>query len=703
MAFAVGLRRHELYVRQLESLQVSQMKAEVREQSQQIESLLKTREAEVKMMASAAALLQEEGSDLSLLSSHLYAFLAPISELDALCLISSSGEVLASAFREAASSCARPSSGSLFKLVDGQLRLEFTAAVGNQGERLLATFIPLSTQKTVREASLGDSAMLATLRTGDEVLLRSSQPRPWKRKWDESPVLVFERVGERDLWLELELTPWANAQARGMLNSARMAWYLLSLVLLLCSVLLFTLQWVSSPLADMSEAALEIAEGNFQIRVPQRGPRRVRQLAQSINQMADGLAKLYEDVKDQAVMHNRHVLDALDTLAKKQAAEVANQNRVLQQQNRELERASRLKSEFLANISHELRTPLNAVIGFSDVLLGEIAGPLNDEQQEYLQDIRGSGQHLLSMINDILDLAKIEAGKMDLRTERVELVQVVREANLIAGRLAALKGVKFEIQANEPIFCLGDAQRLKQVALNLISNAVKFTPPGGSIITEVRPSDDGDFAELSVQDTGIGIDPAFHRIIFEQFRQVDGSATREYQGTGLGLALVKRFSEAMGGQVSVASAMGAGSTFTVKIPVWKAEDASATSLGPKPLQLLVAGDAAQLKENLRSMLAGKGYYVQVTDVDSALPMLHKLKPDVLILDAQSAAQALDLLQRRQSAGTQTPAMVMVGAESPPEEVEALKQLGAHVAFKEGSPKTALAEILELASKLQRAA
>ena len=257
----------------------------------------------------------------------------------------------------------------------------------------------------------------------------------------------------------------------------------------------------------------------------------------------------------------------LGRLAREQAAELARHDEELRRQNEELKRVDRLKDEFLATISHELRTPLNAIIGFSQLMMeGLTSTPLPPEHHEYVTDIHRAGQHLLGLINDILDLAKLDAGYLHFQNEPVNLSRVVREAEEIARAMAMRRGLSLRVDAEEDVACIGDVQRLRQVTLNLLSNAVKFTPPGGHVTVRVRHR--GGAAELWVSDSGIGIDPAHHAFIFDAFRQVDGSETREHAGTGLGLALVKRFVEAMRGTVRVDSRMGQGATFVIELPAW---------------------------------------------------------------------------------------------------------------------------------------
>jgi signal transduction histidine kinase len=237
----------------------------------------------------------------------------------------------------------------------------------------------------------------------------------------------------------------------------------------------------------------------------------------------------------------------------------------LQTRTRELEVASQHKSEFLASMSHELRTPLNAVIGFSDVLLQGMFGEMNEKQTEYQRDILASGQHLLSLINDILDLSKIEAGRMDLDLDAFHLPAAVDDAMLLMRERASRRGLTLERHVDERLGEIrADQRKVKQVLLNLLSNAVKFTPEGGRIYVRAALVDAT--VEISVTDTGIGIAPEDHEAVFEEFKQV-GKAERKAEGTGLGLALCRKFVELHGGRIWVKSEIGAGSTFTFSLPM----------------------------------------------------------------------------------------------------------------------------------------
>ena len=230
-----------------------------------------------------------------------------------------------------------------------------------------------------------------------------------------------------------------------------------------------------------------------------------------------------------------------------------------------VEYASRAKSDFLANMSHELRTPLNAIIGFAEILRDELVGSINAEQKECLNDIHISGEHLLEMINDILDLSKIEAGKMALQLETFSIVEAVEEVNAIITALAVKKDLDLILNYNQNGMIEADRVKFKQIFYNLLSNAVKFTPEGGKVATELEVGT----TELraKVIDTGIGIAEADQDKLFAPFTQIDTSKSRRYGGTGLGLALTHRLIILHGGEISVTSQEGEGSNFALRIPL----------------------------------------------------------------------------------------------------------------------------------------
>jgi signal transduction histidine kinase len=261
------------------------------------------------------------------------------------------------------------------------------------------------------------------------------------------------------------------------------------------------------------------------------------------------------------------IVRLLTTFATQSALAIQNARLFLEieDKSRQLEVASQHKSEFLANMSHELRTPLNAIIGFSEVLTDRMFGDLNEKQEEYLKDIYASGTHLLSLINDILDLSKIEAGRMELELTDFHLPTALDNALTLVRERAGRRSIALHTNIDNRLGEIqGDDRKIRQVVLNLLSNVIKFTPEGGRIELGAVPKDG--LVEVSVSDTGVGIAPEDQEKVFEEFRQV-GTADKKAEGTGLGLTLCRKFIELHGGKIWVKSQVGAGSTFTFTIPV----------------------------------------------------------------------------------------------------------------------------------------
>ena len=270
-------------------------------------------------------------------------------------------------------------------------------------------------------------------------------------------------------------------------------------------------------------------------------------------------------------------LDILQTFASHAAVAVANARlfREIAEKSRQLEIASRHKSEFLSNMSHELRTPLNAIIGFAEVLGDRMFGELNDKQTEYVEVIMESGRHLLSLINDILDLSKVEAGRMELELTAVDLRRLIDDALILVRERAGRRTIVLARVVDRDVGAVrADERKVKQVLLNLLSNAIKFTPEGGRV--DVRATRRDAEIEVAVRDTGVGIAPEEREMVFEEFRQV-GSHAAKQEGTGLGLTLCRKFIELHGGRIWVESKVGEGSTFTFTLPL--PEGADAQSMG----------------------------------------------------------------------------------------------------------------------------
>jgi PAS domain S-box-containing protein len=329
---------------------------------------------------------------------------------------------------------------------------------------------------------------------------------------------------------------------------------------------------------------------------------------------------------------------------------------MLQQTNNELERATRLKDEFLASMSHELRTPLNAILGMSDVLLEGILGDINDKQRQSLETIQRSGNHLLELINDILDLSKIEAGKLELNYEATNIESLCSSSMAFIRQHAVNKQITLSmtiVPNLAPVIL--DERRIRQVLVNLLSNAVKFTPKGGSIHLDVfchSPDSDpsSHFLRLAVTDTGIGISPEDQTKLFQPFVQIDGALNRQYSGTGLGLSLVRRIVHLHQGTVGLNSEMGVGSCFWVDLPckfdtsqpeniVLANPSTHAETIYPacptRPPLILLAEDNEANVQTLQNYLGAKGYDLAIANNgQEAIEMADSMHPDLILMDIQ---------------------------------------------------------------------
>lgn len=333
-------------------------------------------------------------------------------------------------------------------------------------------------------------------------------------------------------------------------------------------------------------------------------------------------------------------------------AQIRSLNENLERRNREVERANQLKSEFLASVSHELRTPLNAIIGFSDLLKEQSAGEASEKQQRYLNHISRGARHLLTLINDILDLSKIEAGRLDLRLEKLILPDDIEEVFTAVRPLATAKGLDLHTNVNSGLEFHADRTRFKQILYNLLSNAVKFTPAGGNIIVEAHA--EGTLLRLSVVDTGIGVPPDEIETIFETFHQAAETTKGIREGTGLGLAITKRLVEMHRGRIRVESEVGKGSRFSIEMPLRPDRErrqgaalaGGARLRGDKPLVLIVE-DEESARELLAHYLDPEGYDVAwVSSGDDALMHARRLKPDAITLDIRlGSSSGWEILHR----------------------------------------------------------
>ena len=335
-----------------------------------------------------------------------------------------------------------------------------------------------------------------------------------------------------------------------------------------------------------------------------------------------------------------HIMCVVRDITERKRAEEAIRtlNHMLEQRNREVERANQLKSEFLASMSHELRTPLNAIIGFSDLLREESGGELNDKQKRYTGHIGQGARHLLALINDILDLSKIEAGQIELRMETLSATDRIEEVLTAIRPLSIDKKINLRADVFPGLEIVADRTHLKQILYNLLNNAVKFTPQGGEIILEADR--EGDVCRICIADTGIGIAHEDMDAIFESFRQVAATTKGIREGTGLGLAITKRLVEAHRGRIWVESQLGKGSRFFVELPLrpatkrTEARGAGAADGGSRKAPLvLIVEDEEPARELLAHYLEGGGYEVALAGSGAeAITQAARLSPAAITLD-----------------------------------------------------------------------
>jgi signal transduction histidine kinase len=358
-----------------------------------------------------------------------------------------------------------------------------------------------------------EPAMLARDRSGSEVLTAFApiDPLGWR-------VFVEQPVAEVYATLDASILRTALLLLGGFVISALAA--------------LFMARSLVHPIRTLQEVAQRIGAGELEQRIEIRTGDELEALAGQFNDMSDELRRSYAGLE-----------------------------RKVEERTAQLAVANRHKSEFLANMSHELRTPLNAIIGFSEALREKMFGELNAKQLEYLDDIHASGRHLLSLINDVLDLSKVEAGRMELDVQPFAAPAALESALALVRERAQKKRIALSLEVDPALGEMrADERKFKQILLNLLSNAVKFTPEGGRIGVDARLNGAG--LEIAVSDNGIGIAPGDQAAVFEEFRQVGPRA----EGTGLGLALTRKFVELHGGSIRLDSAPGRGTTFTFTLP-----------------------------------------------------------------------------------------------------------------------------------------
>ena len=334
-----------------------------------------------------------------------------------------------------------------------------------------------------------------------------------------------------------------------------------------------------------------------------------------------------------------HVLCVVRDVSERRAAEEE-----IAMRTREVERANRLKSEFLASMSHELRTPLNTILGFSELLSEEGAGALNEKQKRFVTHIQRDAQHLLELINDILDLSKIEAGRLELHVEPFPMAVATAEVLTSIRPLAIAKNLTLDGDIDATLILQADRLRFKEILYNLLSNAIKFTQPGGRVWVESSVMDGS--VCLVVSDTGIGIKTEDQQAIFESFRQVSATTKGVREGTGLGLAITRRLVEHHGGKIWVESTPGRGSRFFFTLPLagadqWREEGTGTTEeAGPAAPLILVTSHAAAWRDQVSRLLEAEGF--RAVSAGSGADALHKareLRPSLILLDMEVAGKS----------------------------------------------------------------
>jgi PAS domain S-box-containing protein len=357
--------------------------------------------------------------------------------------------------------------------------------------------------------------------------------------------------------------------------------------------------------------------------------------------------------------------------------QVRRKNRDLEEQRRRARESMRAKNDFLANMSHELRTPLNAIIGFSELLFDGKVGALDATHQQYVGHILTSSRHLLQLINDILDLAKVEAGQMMFAADPLDLDRLARQVRDVLRSMAARKRLQVTIDVDPRVGqVIADAARLKQVLYNYLSNAIKFTPEGGRIVVRIQPAGD-DMFRLSVEDSGIGVRPEDLGRLFVEFQQLDASMAKLYQGTGLGLAVTRRIVEAQGGVVEVQSTPGRGSTFSAILPRQLSTANVPAPVSPEPTPgsgpaILVVEDEPADRAFLQGTFSQEGYVVHTAaTLADALALAQERQFSAITLDlVLPDGQGLDLVRSIRAGGPNVATPVLVVSILPDEDIAA---------------------------------
>ena len=411
-----------------------------------------------------------------------------------------------------------------------------------------------------------------------------------------------------------------------------------------------------------------------------------------------GLVQAITDVTDQSIIEQMHVQQRNELRLLQER--LNRQNIELARINAELRRAHRQKDEFLAGISHEVRTPLSAILGLAELLRTQIVGPLTDDQREMVSRIEENGRHLLAVINDLLDLAKIEAGRFDLAPQMIMAHDLCRAGVRMIRELAIRKNQKIHTNLDPRVEGIyGDERRLRQALINLLSNAVKFTPPEGQIGIDLEGDPDNEVVRISVWDTGIGIAAEDMPRLFQPFSQIDNVYQRDQAGSGLGLVIVARLAELHGGGVTLVSEPGKGSRFTITLPwtrhhqMWRlesldADETSRSDLDEEPLpqsrgnhHILLIDDDERGSAVIGDYLQRCGYRVtHVVSGEEGLALARHEPPDIVIVDLRlRSLDGLDVIRRlRTDVAASTLPIIALTALAMPGDRERSLEAGADV-------------------------
>jgi two-component system, NtrC family, sensor kinase len=429
---------------------------------------------------------------------------------------------------------------------------------------------------------------------------------------------AFATVAPLD-WLVFVELP--SDEANGPLYAAleRLAWVLLAALVFAVLAGVFLARRMVGPIQAIRASAARIGGGNLSQRIEIKTGDEFESLADQFNDMAGRLQESYADLERKVDDRTRELSAALAQLEEK---------------SRQLELASQHKSQFLANMSHELRTPLNAIIGLTEMMFTNAARFGTEKAEEPLRRVNRAGTHLLGLINQVLDLSKIEAGKLELNAEPVNLAPLLEEVAGTARQLAEQNGNRLIVEAQDSLSSLiVDPMRLRQILLNLLSNACKFTKQGEVTLSVRRAVDGHNWMEFVVADTGIGMTAKQQARLFEEFSQVDTSTARRFGGTGLGLAITRRLARMMGGDVTVRSEPGKGSVFTVRLPAGEVPAMREGETRPSTDCVLVIDDDATARELISDQLKQDGYSVMTASGGlEGIKRAKELRPIAITLD-----------------------------------------------------------------------